>query len=189
MLLAAVMEQMHRWQVVNVGIDCALPAPGCYGIPDAMPHVRTLIAEAGFGGPARGEMVLAARCEDLVRLDLADDNVIRTVGTLGTRFTLSADKTADGYIEVCQPGTDLTRSSLAAHWADVGNLILADDADPAVVIPILLSCAARWLLLGGVIRLMDYWIIDVDSPNYVEALQQAGFVILGRNDRGFTRSG
>lgn len=48
-LLAAAMEQMRRWGVTAVGADCALPAPGCYGFPDTLPHLRALLTEAGYG--------------------------------------------------------------------------------------------------------------------------------------------
>ena len=184
-LLAAAMERMRRWGVTAVSADCALPAPGCYGIPDTMPHLRALLTEAGFGEPTRREFVLAARCDDLLGADLGGPTIVRTVGTLGARFTLSVDDDAPGYIEVCQPSADLARSSVATHWADVGNLILADGADPAAVIPALLSTAARWLLLGGITRLIDYWAADVDPPDYLLELQRAGFHTLVRNDRGF----
>ena len=183
-LLAAAMEQMRRWGVTAVGFDCALPAPGCYGIPDTMPHLRVLLTEAGFGEPARREFVLAARCENLLGTDVDGASIVRAVGTLGTRFTLSVDEDVRGYIEVCPPSTDLTRSFAATQWADVGNLILADGVDPALVIPALLSTAARWLLLGAVTRLIDYWAADVDPSEYLTELHRAGFQTLVRNDRG-----
>lgn len=186
-LLAGVMEQMRRWGVTAVGADCALPAPGCYGIPDTMPHLHALLAEAGFGEPTRRELVLAARCDDLLGADLAGATTLRTVGTLGTRFTLSVDDDLRGYIEVCQPSADLARSWVATNWADVGNLIVGAGADAAAVIPALLSTAARWLLLGGITRLIDYWAADVDPPEYLTSLQRAGFQTLVCNDRGFQR--
>ena len=186
-LLAGATEQMRRWGVTAVGVDCALPAPGCYGIADTMPHLRALLSEAGFGEPTRRELVLAASCADLVSADIDAASTIRTVGTLGTRFTLLADEDVRGYIEVCPPSTELARSYLTAPWADVGNLILTDGVDPAGVIPALLSVAARWLLLGGVTRLIDYRAADVDPPEYLTALHRAGFHTLVSNERGFRR--
>lgn len=186
-LLAVAMKQMRRWDVTTVGADCALPAPGCYGIPNTMPHLRALLNQAGFGEPTRTEFVLAARCDDLLGAELDDATVVRTVGTLGTRLTLSVEEESRGYIEVCQPSADLARSSVATHWADVGNLILADGAEPVAVIPALLSTAARWLLPGGITRLIDYWAADVDPPDHLTELQRAGFQTLVRNDRGFQR--
>ncbi len=52
-LLAAAVEQMRRWGKTAVSADCALPAPGCYGIPDTMPHLRAVLTEASFGEPTR----------------------------------------------------------------------------------------------------------------------------------------
>ena len=187
-LLAAAMEQMRHWGVTTVRAECALPAPACYGVPDTMPHLRALLTEAGFGQPTRRELVLAADCADLLRTDVDGASIVRTVGTLGTRFTLSADGDVQGYIEVCHSDADLARSSVATHWADVGNLILADGADPAAVFPTLLSAGADWLSLGGTTRLIDYWAADIDPPEYLAELQRAGFRTLVRNDRGFQRA-
>jgi len=146
------------------------------------------VVSASFGEPTRREFVLAAHCDDLLVADLDGATIVRAVGTLGARFTLSVDEDTRGYIEVCQPGADLARSSVATHWADVGNLILADRAAPAAVIPVLLSVAARWLLLGGITRLIDYWAADVDPPSCLTELQRAGFQTLVRNERGFQRT-
>lgn len=186
-LLSAALEQMRRWGVRAAGVDCALPDPGCYGIPDTVPHVRALITEAGFGEPTRRELVLTARCGDLLGAEPDPGSIVRTVGTLGARFTLSAADIPGGYIEDSQPGADLVRGSVPTHWADVGSLILADGADPATVIPALLSTAARWLLLGGIGRLMTYWSADLDPADELTELRRAGFQTLVATDRGFRR--
>jgi len=115
-------------------------------------------------------------------------SVTRTLGLLGARFTLSADDAELGFIEVCEAPAEMARSSIAARWADIGNLILREGVDPADAMPALLSAAADWLLLGGVTRLVDYWAEDVDSPSYLEHLERAGFHVLVRNERGFTRA-
>jgi hypothetical protein len=49
----------------------------------------------------------------------------------------------------------MARSSVAVRWADIGNLILHDGADPANAVPALLSAGAEWQLLGGVTRLFE----------------------------------
>jgi hypothetical protein len=82
----------------------------------------------------------------------------------------------------------MARNSVAARWADIGNLILHEHADPARATPVLLSAAADWLLLGGVTRLVDYWAEDVDPPSDLEHLKRAGFRVLVRNERGFKRT-
>jgi hypothetical protein len=111
-----------------------------------------------------------------------------TLGLLGARFTLSVGGEELGFIEVCETPAEMARSSVAARWADTGNLILREGTDPAEAIPVLLSAAADWLLLGGVTRLVDYWAENVDSPSDLARLEQAGFHVLVRNERGFTRA-
>lgn len=63
----------------------------------------------------------------------------RSVGTLGTRFDLSQDGNALGYIEVCQLSAELARSNSSRGWADVGNLEVEDGVDPDTVVPHLYS--------------------------------------------------
>jgi hypothetical protein len=186
-LLEQALEQMRIWRVTTVGAEIAFPAFGCYGVPDALPHIRRLLLDAGFGQPTRAELVLAARCEALNGHQLDGASLTRTLGLLGPRFTISVDRVELGFIEVCEPTAEIARSSVAAHWADIGNLILHENTDPAKAIPALLSAAADWLLLGGVTRLVDYWAEELDHPGYLEQLKRAGFRVLVRNERGFKR--
>jgi hypothetical protein len=79
-----------------------------------------------------------------------------------------------GFIHVCDHSAEMTRSSVAARWADVGNLIVRDESELPWAMPQLLSVAAEWLLLGGVTRLVDYWAQDVDPPDYLYQLVQLG---------------
>ncbi len=64
-LLQKSIDVMGSWQPAHIYADGALPAPGCYGIPHSWPHIRSLLIEAGFEGPARTELVLAGRCDRL----------------------------------------------------------------------------------------------------------------------------
>ncbi len=187
-LLDTALAQMSAWQVTMVGADCSLPAPGCYGVPDTLPHIRGLLSDAGFGEPTRTELVLAARCDALTGHRLDGATIKRTLGLLGARFTLSQDGGELGFIEVCDQSADMGRSSVAVRWADIGNLILHDGTDPVGAVPALLSAGAEWLLLGGVTRLLDYWAQDVDPPGRLAQLENAGFQRLVRNERGFTRA-
>ena len=66
----------------------------------------------------------------------------RSVGVLGTRFTLSEDGAHIGFIEVCQLTAELTRSYASMGWADVGNLHVEDGVDSKTVIPQLYSAGA-----------------------------------------------
>jgi hypothetical protein len=80
---------------------------------------------------------------------------------------------------------EMARSSAAARWADVGNLIVPDESELRWAMPQLLSCAAEWLLLGGITRLVDYWAKDVDPSGYLDQLHELGFQTLVVNERGF----
>lgn len=187
-LLQTALAQMRAWQVTAVGAECAVPALGCYGIPDTLPHLRALLVQAGFGQPTRAELVLAARCDALVGHHLDGASTTRTLGLLGARFTLRREGVDLGFVEVSEHSADMARSSVAARWADVGNLIFPDREVLPEAMPALLSVAAEWLLLGGVTRLVDYWAEDVDPPSYLDQLNRAGFRVLVRNERGFQRS-
>ncbi len=79
----------------------------------------------------------------------------------------------------------MSRSASAATWTDVANLFPASPDELSAVMPVLLSAAADWLLLGGVERLIDYYAGDVDPPEYLAALLAAGFEPLSRNERGW----
>ena len=188
LLLKHALAQMRIWRVTTVSAETNLPAIACYGVPNTTPHIRRLLLTAGFGAPTRAELVLAARCETLTRNQPDGTSMTRTLGLLGARFTLSADDQALGFVEVCEAPAEMVRSSVAARWADIGNLILPERVDPADAMPALLSAAAGWLLLGGVTRLVDYWAEGIDPPAYLEQLQRAGFQVLVRNERGFTRT-
>ena len=85
-LLQDALARIASWRVTRVGADCALPALGCYGIPDTLPHVRDLLTDAGFGGPTRTEVVLVARCDELVGHAPDGVSAVRTLGLLGARF-------------------------------------------------------------------------------------------------------
>jgi hypothetical protein len=184
-LLAAVLEQMRAWRVSRVGAECSFPALGCYGVPDTLPHIRGLLVDAGFAEPARTEFVLVARCETLHGRHQPELLRTRILGLLGARFTLRRDGKDVGFIEVADHTAEMARSSAAARWADVGNLIVTDESELRWAMPQLLSCAAEWLLLGGITRLVDYWAKDVDPPGYLDQLQELGFQTLAVNERGF----
>jgi hypothetical protein len=185
-LIETALVRMRDWKVRSVGADCSLPALACYGIPDSLPHLRTLLMDAGFAEPTRAEIVLAARCETLTGVTRQGFEVSRALGLLGARFTLSLEGSELGFIEVCDEPIGMTRSSTAIRWADVGNLVVHDADQHATVLPELLSVVADWLLLGGVNRLIVYWAEDIDPIDELAELKRAGFEPLVRNERGFT---
>jgi hypothetical protein len=187
-ILDAAIAQMGAWHVTVVGAECSFPALACYGVPDTLPHIRGLLRNAGFGEPTRSEFVLAADCRSLTGRHQRDLFGTRTLGLLGTRFTLRRDAEEVGFIEVCDHTAEMARSSVSARWADVGNLIVPDQCQLRWAMPQLLSVAAEWLLLGGITRLVDYWAKDVDPPDYLDQLEQLGFEKLVVNERGFRRT-
>jgi hypothetical protein len=184
-LLGAVIDLIRTWNPTHIYADGALPAPGCYGIPDSWPHVRAVLLEAGFHGPDRTELVLAADCERLAGSHLEETEVRRSVGDLGARLEVVRDGTALGFIEVGEIDQALSRSTSSLSWTDVGNLATIGPATLGEVMPALLSAAADWLLLGGVDRLIDYYAEDVDPPEYLAILERCGFTRLSTNERGW----
>jgi hypothetical protein len=187
-VLEAALAQMEAWQVTVVRAECNFPALACYGVPDTLPHIRGLLRDAGFGEPTRTEFVLAADCRSLTGRHPPELSRTRTLGLLGARFTLRRNGDEVGLIEVCDHSAEMARSSVAARWADVGNLIVADEGQLSWAMPQLMSVAADWLLLGGITRLVDYWAKDVDPPGYLDQLQELGFQRLVVNERGCRRS-
>ena len=176
---------LRGWDPTHIYADGALPAPGCYGIPDSWPHVRRLLVDAGFDGPARTELALAAPCARLVGRDLDGVSVRRSVGDPGARLDLERAGSPIGFIEVGEISQALSRSTSALAWTDVGNLSVTPPGTPVEVMPALLSAAADWLLLGGVDRLIAYYAEEVDSPDYLAILERCGFIRLSTNERGW----
>jgi hypothetical protein len=70
-ILREALAQMKAWQVTVIGAECNLPAPACYGVPDTLPHIRSLVLPR-FGGhliawgesPGQGR---CSRCRRVVR--------------------------------------------------------------------------------------------------------------------------
>lgn len=185
-LLGTALDNARSWHPSRIYADGCLPAPGCYGVPDSWPHVRQLLVTAGFEGPDRSETVLVARCRDLLGNQVEGAEVRRSVGVLGARFDLVADRGHLGYIEVGEIDQALARSETATTWTDVGNLFATEPNSLESVMPALMSAAADWLLLGGVERLIDYYADDVHPPEYLAILHRLGFVPLTTNQRGWT---
>ena len=182
-LLDACMTLLDEWHVETRYADGSLPAPACYGVPDAWPHIRALYSEAGFA-PSRQETVLRIRCADLIQRDRPTLEVDRSVGVLGTRFTLSENSGPVGFIEVCQLTAELARGYSSMGWADVGNLHVEIGGDPETVVPQLYSAGAEWLLRGGIETLIEYH-SEENPKEHLELLERCGFEVLVTNARGW----
>lgn len=183
-LARAVGRLFDEWGVTNRYADGALPAPACYGVPDVWPHVAAIYRASGFH-PTRRELVLVARCEDLVGPALPGAVTHRQIGHLGARIGLRSDGEELGHIEIGEIRAELTRSHSTQSWTDVGNVVTAGTGDRQALVAALYGAAAEWLLLGGVTRLLDYWSPDDDSEHDLEARLAIGFEELVRIERGW----
>ncbi|MET0566237.1 MAG: N-acetyltransferase [Acidimicrobiia bacterium] len=182
-LMEVCIALLDEWNVENRYADGSLPAPACYGVPYAWPHIGSLCSAAGFA-PSREETVLRVRCADLIQDDRPPFQVGRSAGVLGTRFTLSEEGATVAFIEVCQLTAELTRSYASIGWADVGNLHVDDGVDPKTVIPHLYSAGAEWLLQGGIEMLIEYHSGE-DPKEHLGLLEKCGFETLVTNTRGW----
>ena len=187
-LAAAAIAHLERWDVSRLWADGALPAIGVYGVPDSWPHIRGVYERAGFA-PSRTEIVLVAAVEDLPRpqgVPLADLALRRELGINGTRFSAVLGEEAIGFVEVESDHTSGGTRSRLAGWADVGNLQVVEAHRRKGVGTWLIACAADWLRLGGVARLISYGTPDQEESLAFHAA--VGFRELTRTARGWTRS-
>jgi len=186
-LAAASIAHLERWEVSRLYADGSLPAIGVYGVPDAWPHIRTIYERAGFVH-GRTEVILVAAVEDLPRPQrppLEGLSVRRELGINGTRFSAVLDEEMIGFVEVESDFTSGGTLSRLAGWSDVGNLQVDESHRRKGVATWLVACAADWLRLGGVSRLLSYAYPEAEESLAFHA--HAGFRELTRTRRGWTR--
>ena len=185
-LIKACARTFDEWRPATRYADGALPAAGIYGVPDCWPHVRELYRSAGFEPGARTELILLAHVEKLLGADRtarARLEIVRSVGDCGTRFTAHHEAQPIGMIEV---DTDLSSAGAQARlsgWADIGNLCVAEQHRRGGVGSALLTAAARWLVHGGVHRLLAY--VGAGEHDEHAFLISHGFTELARTERGW----
>lgn len=186
-LAAASVAFLTRSGVSRLYADGALPAPGVYGLPEQWPHVRAILARAGFTPGNRTEIVFLADVHELARKPAPVHGLVltRTLGVNGTRFTALLGGDAVGYLEVENRGGDAGRVVQHLGWADIGNLHVRASHRRQGVGTWLLGHAAEWLRLGHINRLLGY--ATPDEPDVVAFLRHAGFGELTRTTRGWTR--
>jgi GNAT superfamily N-acetyltransferase len=196
-LIAACIRQFAEWRVTSLGAGGELPVAGVYGIPEQWPHVAALYQRAGFVHDGHTEAVYLTRIEDLpipAEPPVAGLSVRRSVGLNGTRLSAILGEQVIGYIEV-EIRDEGERLARHGGWADVGNLHVFDPYQRRGVATWLLAHAAEWLRLAQVDRLLDYSWVDPDQDEtgqdyagYREFLAAAGFTMLTRTRRGWTRN-
>lgn len=156
-LAAACGHVLDGWRVTRRYADGALPAPGCYGVPDCWPHVGAALGRVGFMWGQRTEIVGLAEVADLPSggpPPIAGLSLRREVGGHATRFSAVLDGWVVGFHEVEADLTAGGTRSRLAGWGDVWEL----HADPGLrrrgVATWLVGHAADWLRLAG--RLILY---------------------------------
>lgn len=175
---------LTRTGATRVFADGALPVPGVYGVPEQWPHIREILARAGFARGSRTEVVLLA---DVARLawpaaPVAGLAVRRTLGVAGTRLSALLDREVVGYIEVEERAGELGRVARQDGWADIGNLCVAVPYRRRGIGRWLLGHAAAWLRLAHVDRLLGYAEPDHEEIGF---LRHVGFVDLTTTSRGW----
>ena len=198
-VLASAMDQLAAWGVRAWGADGSLPSLGVYGIPDAWPHVRLLLEDAGFddeGGQI--EVLFAGALADVPpppdEPPVAGVELVRVVGRLGTSFEAVLDGERIGVFEVADAYG--VANALLARWADEGNHWVLPAWRGRGVGSWLLRHGCAWLRLGGKDRLLTYAIerraaeappLDETAEACAHYYARHGLVPLGRTRRGWQR--
>jgi GNAT superfamily N-acetyltransferase len=192
-LTAAASAVMREWTVDAVLADCALPAPGCYGVPDRWPHVAAALERAGFAGADRVEVVCVADVDALPRAGEPPVPGLRAQVALGghaTRVSAVLDGRVVGFHEVEADLTVGGTLSRLAGWADTWELWVDPAHRRRGVATWLVGHTADRLRLGGVRRLLDYATVApaAGAEDGLPAFQERlGFVELARTRRGWRR--
>ncbi|MFE7131022.1 GNAT family N-acetyltransferase [Streptomyces sp. NPDC057638] len=187
LLMSAVLAQFGRWSVRVRYADGLLPVPGVVGVPEPWPHVRSALERAGFVHTGDTEILLLARVTDLPApspAPLPGLSVNRTVGDLGTRLTARLDGEDLASLELDTSLERAERHARSGGLADLSDLNLPDDADPALV-RWLLGQAREWLELCGVGRLLVSVYEGEDDARERDTLLSLGFRELTRTARGW----
>jgi hypothetical protein len=187
LLMSACLAQLTRWHVRRRLADGQLPVPGVYGVPEQWPHVRALLERAGFAHTGGTEILLIARVAELPEAGpapLPGLTVRRTLGEAGTRLTARADGTDLAYLEVDTALDRPERHARGGGLADLSDLCLPGEPDPALL-RWLLGEARRWLDLCGVDRLLAYTDDSPEEEAELAALTALGFGEITRTARGW----
>lgn len=187
----AALAHLASWSVPVWYADGSLPAPGCYGVPDAWPHVQLLYREAGFDpGDGQVEIIYAGTLDGIAppgAPPLDGLTMRRQLGPLGTAFNADLDGETVGTYEV---DDDLTRggTNLAfTGWADECNHWVREDRRGQGIGTWLVGHAAQWLRLGGTARLLAYAIEDEHVDRCTRYYARYGLRPINRTVRGWRR--
>ena len=188
-LAAACIATMERWGAATQWADGSLPAPSVYGIPDGWPHVRGILARAGFEHDGRVEVVVAAAVADLPQAAPPPVDglaVRRVVGHNGTAFVALREDEPVGVFELRSDVTTGGTLSRLAGWGEVWNLHIDEGLRRRGVGTWLVGHGADWLRLGGVRMLLAEH--EADNEAAGAFLRAVGFRELTRTERGWSRT-
>ncbi|MGW1280344.1 hypothetical protein ACWD4V_25765, partial [Streptomyces tsukubensis] len=127
LLVSACLAQLGRWHVRARFADGQLPVPGVYGVPDAWPHVRSVLEGAGFAHTGDVEVLLLAPVAALPEpgpAPLPGLTLHRVLGPLGTRLSARAEGTEVAYVELDTHLDRPERHSRPGGLADIADLEL-----------------------------------------------------------------
>ncbi len=157
-VLDRAIAQMRQWRARIWYADGRLPCLGVYGVPDAWPHVQSLLGEAGFDdGDGQVEVIFAGDLTTVPnpgRAPRADVELRRVLGPLGTSFEAYAGSDRVGVFEV-EDSYGVGNSQLA-RWADEANHWVAPGFRGQGIGTWLFRHGCAWLRLGGKDRLLAY---------------------------------
>lgn len=189
LLLSACLATATRWRARSVHADGTLPCPGVYGVPDAWPHVRSALERAGFVHTGATEVLLLAEVSGLPdtgeQAGREGPTLLRTLGSLGTRFTALAGDRVLGHLELDTTLDRPERVGRGGGLAELADVDLVTDAPEEAerTLARLLAQARDWLTLCGIDRLITCaYPEDVDE---IDALHRHGFGEVTRTARGW----
>ncbi len=184
-------DQLDAWGVSRQWADGDLPTPATYGIPDAWPHIREVIAAAGFADDdAHTEALYAGPLDRISAPGPAPIDgltVRREVSNLTTRFVAELAGEAIGWVHVRD---DLTRGGTLLRlvkWAELWDNFVVPEHRKRGVSTWLLQNAVAWVRLGGAERML----VPVNAEPYDEGIRdfyiRFGWEEISRSRRGWRR--
>jgi GNAT superfamily N-acetyltransferase len=189
LVLQAALDRLREWGVRIWYADGTLPCLGVYGIPEAWPHVRGLLTEAGFDdADGHVEIVFAGNLADVAPPGpppIDGLTLRRSLGTLGTAFEAVAGDEVVGLFEVEDGYTNGGSIMKLDGWADVGNHRVREDLRGRGVGSWLFRHGCAWLRLGGSRRLLAYATEDENLPSIERHYGRHGLVPINRTRRGW----
>lgn len=189
-LAAACVAALSAWGVRRSYADGDLPTPATYGIPDAWPHVASVLTGAGFAArTAREEIQLAGPLGDVPDpgpVPVPGMSVRRVVGTFGARFEAVLQGEVVAFVEAQDDHTRGGSLSRLDGWADLAELHVRESQRGRGIGTWLVQHLVAWLRLGGTSRFL---VALGEEELELEAwFARFGWRRVGRSLRGWERS-